>query len=100
MANNATGLAAMPGPCSIDAPYFSKGSSGSFTNFMHEYQALATANGLTDAEKVETIFRYVSPDLRKFWKSVDGYATTDWTTFSATLEAMYPDTSAVVTHYL
>jgi len=94
MANNATGLAAMPGPRSADAPFFSKTSAGSFTDFMHEYQALATANGLTDAQKVQTIFRYVSLDLRKFWKSVDGYTTDNWATFSTALEAMYPDTSA------
>ena len=61
---------------------------------MHEYQSLVTANGLTDAEKVQTIFRYISPDLRKFWRSVDGYSTDNWATFSAALEAMYPDTLA------
>jgi len=94
MANNATGLAAMPGPRSADAPFFSKSSNVSFTDFMHEYHALATANGLTDAEKVETILRYVSSDLRKFWKSVNGYTTGDWAAFSTALEAMYPDTSA------
>ena len=94
MANNATGLAAMPGPRLTNTPYFSKTTTGSFTDFMHEYQALATANGLTDAQKVETILRYVSPDLRKFWKTVDGFTANNWATFSTALEAMYPDTSA------
>jgi len=94
MANNATGLAAMPGPRSADAPFFSKSSNISFTDFMHKYHALATANGLTDAEKVKTILRYVSSDLQKFWKSVNGYTTSDWAAFSTALEAMYPDTSA------
>jgi len=93
MANNATGLAAMPGPCLADAPFFSKSSNISFTDFMHKYHALATANGLTDAQKVETILRYISSDLRKFWKSVNGYTTGDWAVFSTALEAMYLDTS-------
>jgi hypothetical protein len=84
----------MPGLRSTDMPFFSKTSTGSFTDFIYEYQALATTNGLTDAEKVRTIFRYISPDLRKFWKSVDGYSTDNWATFSMALEAMYPDTSA------
>ena len=94
MANNATGLAAMPGPRSTDVPYFSKTTTSSFTDFMHEYQALATTNGLTDAQKVETILRYVSPDLHKFWKTVDGFTANNWATFSTALEAMYLDTSA------
>jgi len=93
MANNATGLAAMPGPRSANAPFFSKSSNVSFTDFMHEYHTLATANSLTDAEKVKTILRYVSSDLRKFWKSVNGYTTGDWAAFSTALEAIYPDTS-------
>ena len=94
MANNTTGLAAMPGPHLTDAPYFSKTTTGSFTDFMHEYQALATANSLTDAQKVETILRYVSPDLHKFWKTVDGFTANNWAMFSTALEAMYLDTSA------
>ena len=60
---------------------------------MHKYHTLATTNGLTDAEKVETILRYVSSDLQKFWKSVNSYTTSDWAAFSMALEAMYPDTS-------
>ena len=84
----------MPGPCSANAPFFSKTSTGSFTDFMHEYQALATANGLTDTQKVQAIFRYIPPDLWKFWKTVDGYTTDNWAMFSTALEAMYPDTLA------
>jgi len=94
MANNATGLATMPGLHLADVPFFSKSSNVSFTDFMHEYHALATANSLTDAEKVETILRYISSDLQKFWKSVNGYTTGDWAAFSTALEAMYLDTSA------
>jgi len=94
MANNATGLATMPGPHSADTPFFSKSSNISFTDFMHEYHTLATANSLTNAEKVKTILRYISLDLRKFWKSVNGYTTGDWAAFSMALEAMYLDTSA------
>ena len=94
MANQVTGLAAMPGPRSNDAPYFSKDNINHFADFMHEYEALARAKGLTDDEKVEAIFSYVPPNLRKFWKSVNRYAQTDWAVFCAALEDMYLDTSA------
>ena len=94
MANQVTGLAAMPGPRSNDAPYFSNDNVNHFADFMHEYEALARAKGLTDDEKVEAIFSYVPPNLRKFWKSVNGYTQTDWAVFRAALEDMYPDTSA------
>jgi hypothetical protein len=77
MANQATVLAGMPAPRSGDAPHFSGDSSALFANFLHDYPALATANGLTDAQKVETISRYITPNLRKLWKGVDGYATSD-----------------------
>jgi hypothetical protein len=94
MANQANGLAGMPGPHSVDAPSFSEDSSASFTDFLHEYEALAMANALTDAQKVETILRYVSSGIRKFWKSVDGFNPPNWRDFRTALVEMYPDTSA------
>ena len=84
----------MPGPRSNDAPYFSNDTINHFADFMHKYEALARANGLTDDEKVEAIFRYIPTNLRKFWKSIDGYDPTDWGVFHTALQAMYPDTSA------
>jgi hypothetical protein len=84
----------MPGPHSVDAPSFSEESSVSFADFLHEFEALATANGLTDLQRLEVIFQYISPSLRKFWKTVDGYDHSDWAIFCVALVGMYPDTSA------
>ena len=96
MANQVTGLAAMPGPCSNNVPYFSNDHVNHFANFMHKYEALARAKGLTGTEKVKAIFSYIPLNLRKFWKSVDRYTQTDWAVFHAALEAIYPDTSAAI----
>jgi len=48
MANQANGLAGMPGPRSANAPSFSKEKSASFADFLHEYEALTTANTLSN----------------------------------------------------
>jgi len=81
MANQANGLAGMPWPRSANAPSFSKEKSASFADFLHKYEALATANTLSNPQKVETILRYVSPELCKFWKSVTGYDPLNWNNF-------------------
>jgi hypothetical protein len=38
--------------------------------------------------------RYVPSRLREFWQTLDGYATNDWRTYRASIEKIYPDTSA------
>jgi len=76
-------------------PYFSNDTINHFADFMHKYEALARANSLTHNKKVKVIFRYIAPNLRKFWKTINRYQNpTDWGVFHAALEAMYPDTSA------
>src|SRR6267142_114537 len=94
MANQANGIAGMPGPRSVNMPGFSKDGTVAFPDFLHEYEALARANGLTNLQKVESIVRYVSLELRRFWRSLDGFDPPLWNTFHAALVDMYPDTSA------
>src|SRR6266850_1211933 len=94
MANQANRIAGMPGPCSVNMPGFSEDGTVAFPDFLHKYEALARANGLTNLQKVESIVRYVSLELRRFWRSLDGFDPPLWNTFHAALVDMYPDTSA------
>jgi hypothetical protein len=78
----------MPALHTRGAPYFSVGLNESLTDFLVEYDALlATAHGLTDDRKVRMLSGYVSQML-------DGYATGDWMTYQASIQALFPDTSA------
>ena len=83
----------MPTPHTRGAPYFSERTNESLTDFLVEYNALATAHGLTDDQKVSTLSGYASPRLREFWQTLNGYNTGDWTTYRASIQALYPDTS-------
>ncbi|KAI9452662.1 hypothetical protein BJY52DRAFT_1124179 [Lactarius psammicola] len=88
----------MLGPCSNKAPFFSGKPNDSLADFLLEYEALATTNGLTIDEKVETITHYVPFNMRKFWRTLEGYGTKNWATFKDDLEGLYLDTLAA-THY-
>ena len=84
----------MPAPHTRGTPYFSERPNESLTNFLVEYDTLATAHGLTDDQKVTTLSGYASPRLREFWQTLNGYNTGDWTTYRASIQALYPNTSA------
>jgi len=89
-----SGVAAMPGPRSNKAPFFSGKENDSLANFLLEYEVLADTHGLTTTEKVETIMRYVPATLHKFWRTLEGYGIKSWTTFTDDLEGLYLDTLA------
>jgi hypothetical protein len=80
------------------APYFAKRHDKSLTNFLVDYDALAIAHGLTNAQKVNTLSRYIPAKLCGLWQSLDSYTTGNWVTYQAAIEAIYPDTSAA-THF-
>ncbi|KAI0246804.1 hypothetical protein BJV78DRAFT_1297250, partial [Lactifluus subvellereus] len=92
--HSVTGPAAMPGPRSAKAPYFSGQPEDRIADFLLEYEGLATGYKLSEKEKVETILRYVPFSVRELWKTLTGYASADWNTFRTTLEELYPDTAA------
>jgi hypothetical protein len=81
----------MPAPRSNRAPFFSGNMSDPLDDFLREFEELAHAHQLTDAQKVETVIRYVSTDLKDYWKSLDGYSTRNWTDFRLSLQTAYPD---------
>jgi len=92
----ATGLDTMPDPRSAGAPYFSGQPNELLAAFLQEFDALATSHRLTDGQKVWTILEYISPTVRDFWKTLDGFGTGHWQTFRPTIEALYP---SAVTRY-
>jgi hypothetical protein len=88
------GPAAMPGPRSPNAPYFSGQPNDPLADFLNEYDMIATGHGLTDQQKVDCILRYIPYSMRDLWKTLDGFSIGNWTTFQAALDRLYPDTAA------
>ncbi|KAI0276287.1 hypothetical protein BGY98DRAFT_986791, partial [Russula aff. rugulosa BPL654] len=76
----ATTLKAIPDPRSANAPYFSDQPNEPIA-LPTRVDALAISCGLTDAQKGGAILEYVSPSVRDFWKTLDGFGTGDWQTF-------------------
>ncbi len=92
----AIGPAAMPRP--TKTPFFAGLSDEPITEFLADYGELADGHKLTNKQKVETILRYVPHSLRDLWRSLPGFASGNWTVFSAELEKLYPDLDAEM-HY-
>jgi hypothetical protein len=72
-----TSPAAMPPSRSKRAPHFSGSVVNFIEDFLEEYEEFANSCRLTDRQKVETVTRYKTPDLRDFWKSPDGHVASD-----------------------
>jgi hypothetical protein len=81
----------MPEPRSNRAPFFSGNMCDPLEAFLVDYEELADAHQLSEAQRVESVIFYISAKLRDFWKSLDGYATYDWVTFRRSLQTVYPD---------
>lgn len=93
MAANPTGPSAMPYAKDNKAPYFSARPGDSLDDFLRDFEELATTCGLSVQQKLETILRYIPPDLRDLWKILDGYSTHDWAEFRRALARLYRSTS-------
>ena len=93
MAANPTGPSAMPYAKDNKAPYFSARPGDSLDDFLRDFEELATTCGLSAQQKLETILRYIPPDLRDLWKILDGYSTHDWAEFRRALARLYRSTS-------
>ena len=61
-------------------------------NFLWEYEELANGHGLTEQQKVDWVIRYVDRSQRDLWKSLDGYAASDWVDLCNELQGMYLET--------
>ena len=93
-----TGPAAMPSARSSRAPQFTGGEDEVLSEFLREYEDLADGFGLTEAQKVETITRYIPRTLRSLWMTLPGFRTLRWHHFRTELEVLYPDVASHSRH--
>jgi hypothetical protein len=70
----------------------------SIEDFLREYEEFADGCGLTDRQKLDTVTRYPTSDLREFWKSLDGYVASNWRDLKRELLKLYAGTSAPRRH--
>ena len=87
------GPAAMPPPRSSRAPLFTGTVGDSIQDFVVEYEEYADSCGLTDRQKTETIIRYLSREIRDFWKSHNNYLTGNWRELKRELLTFYNGSS-------
>jgi hypothetical protein len=88
------GPAAMPPPRSSRAPLFTGTVGDSIQDFVVEYEEYADSCGLTDRQKTETIIRYLSREIRDFWKSHNNYLTGNWRELKRELLTFYNGSSS------
>jgi hypothetical protein len=84
----------MPSARSSRAPQFTGGEDEVLSEFLREYEDLADGFGLTEAQKVETITRYIPRTLRSLWMTLPGFRTLRWHHFRTELEVLYPDVAS------
>ncbi len=62
-------------------------------DFLEEFEALAYDCTLTDPQQVEVIVRYVDPLMRKFWRSLNGFHSHNWSLFRQSLVNVFSSTT-------
>lgn len=88
MSNANKGIGAMPGPGSNKAPFFN-GETSELLEFFEFFEDLAATYALTDADKCKAIVRYVDLQTKRFWLTLTGYESKDFTLFKASILAQY-----------
>jgi hypothetical protein len=83
----------MPSVRSKLAPHFSGEIEYPVEDFLREYEELADECGLTDAQKVEMVIRYVDHSERHIWTSLLGYINCNWDDMREELAHEYVDPS-------
>ena len=61
-------------------------------DFLCEYEELANGHRLMEQQKVDWVIRYVDRSQRDLWKSLDGYAASDWIDLCDELRGIYLET--------
>jgi len=83
------GISAMPTPGSKRAPLF-EGDVEELLDFFVEFEELAGDCQLKDQEKVKMVVRYVTKEIKRFWKSLEGYKTGKFEDLKKSVMAEYP----------
>lgn len=79
----------MPGPGSSKAPSFN-GETSELLEFLELFEDLASSYALTDADKCKMIVRYVNIEIKRFWVTLTGYESKDFTVFKTNIIGQYP----------
>ncbi|KAG1720128.1 uncharacterized protein EDB91DRAFT_1257152 [Suillus paluster] len=88
MSNASKGINAMPGANSTRVLSFN-GKTSELLEFFELFEDLATACALTDAEKCKLIVRYVNLQTKRFWVTLIGYESKNFTAFKDSILARY-----------
>ncbi len=85
----ATGIGAMPGPRSKDAPHFLFNSINELNDFLFEFEELAKTHKVTSGNHIHAALRYADHESKQLWRTADGYNTDiskcDWDKFKKKL---------------
>ncbi|KAG2348489.1 hypothetical protein BDR05DRAFT_995869 [Suillus weaverae] len=88
MSNASKGINAMPGTNSSKAPSFN-GETSELLEFFELFEDLADACALTPAEKCKMIVQYVDIQTKRFWVTLTGYESRDFSVFKDSILAQY-----------
>jgi len=92
MATNPTPLrtkADLPPPSSKKAPTIFTGHYAEVDTFLKEFVLMADAYNLTNADRFETILRYVSRPVKEVIEGLHEYTIKDWSKFEDNLRQLY-----------
>lgn len=78
----------MPGANSSKAPSFN-GETSELLEFFEQFEDLANGYTLTGAEKCKTITRYVDNPTKRFWVTLNGYESKDYTALKTSILDQY-----------
>ncbi|KAG2047093.1 hypothetical protein BDR06DRAFT_898076 [Suillus hirtellus] len=79
----------MPGPGLNKAPSFN-GEMSELLEFFELFEELALSCALTDEQKCKAIVRYTDTPTKRFWVTLIGFESKDYTVFKASILAKYP----------
>ncbi|KAG2054232.1 hypothetical protein BDR06DRAFT_884474 [Suillus hirtellus] len=78
----------MPGVNSSKAPTFN-GETSELLEFFKLFEDLASACGLLDAKKCKMIICYIDIQTKRFWVTLMGYESKDFTVFKTSILSQY-----------
>ncbi|KAG2069208.1 hypothetical protein BDR04DRAFT_1128926 [Suillus decipiens] len=88
----------MPGPGSNKAPLFN-GETSELIEFFELFEDLASSCTLTDEQKCKAIIWYTDTLTKRFWVTLLGYKSKDYTIFKQNILAKYPRANQGI-HYM
>ncbi|KAG2739863.1 hypothetical protein P692DRAFT_20787380, partial [Suillus brevipes Sb2] len=82
----------MPGPNSSKAPLFN-GETSELLEFFEMFEDLASTYNLSSADKCKSLVRYVDLATKRFWITLTGYESREYSVFKKSILGQYPGAS-------